>query len=71
MIVQNFDSSLIKSIAYESRVLTVLFTNGKMYAYDKVPKRVFEDFCSAQSKGKYFNENIRGEYDSEEITGVA
>jgi hypothetical protein len=62
-------SSVIGHIAYqESRSeLTVTFLNGKTYAYGLVPKRVYEDFRSAQAKGNFFNARIRDRYPARRI----
>ena len=35
---------------------------GKTLRYADVPKRVFEEFISAESKGKFFNSRIRNTY---------
>jgi hypothetical protein len=32
-----------------------------------VPSSVVDDFCDADSAGKFFNENIKGQYDSIKI----
>jgi hypothetical protein len=57
-------SSVIDFIAYEESrsELTVTFTTGKTYVYGLVPKRVYEDFRGARSKGNYFNNRIRDRY---------
>lgn len=33
-----------------------------MYQYFGVPERVFQDLVQAESKGAYFNQNIRDRY---------
>lgn len=39
--------------------LVVQFTNGKQYVYTPVSPSLNQQFVSASSKGKFFNENIR------------
>ena len=68
MLVKNLNSSIIESVSYENKVLSILLTSGRAYAYEGVPRKVFNEFCASDSKGKFYNENIRGEYDSIEIT---
>jgi hypothetical protein len=54
------NSSNLKSASFntESEDLTVVFNNGSIYEYDKVPWTKFTKFRLAESQGKYFNENI-------------
>ena len=61
------ESSTIKTIAYEGDILTIQFFNGATYQYVEVPYNIFEELKFAQSVGKYFHANIRGEFESEKI----
>jgi hypothetical protein len=63
------ESSNIAEVGYDedSKTLVVLFNNGRLYSYDEVPKKVYDDFLVAQSKGKYFIANVRGKYDYRKI----
>lgn len=58
------DSSNIAEIGYDpdSATLEVLFNNESLYQYFDVPETVYEEFLAADSKGKYFNANIRNSY---------
>lgn len=53
-------SSNLKQSTYntETEDLTVIFNNGSIYEYNKVPWTKFTKFRLAESQGKYFNENI-------------
>jgi len=53
-------SSNLKEATYntETEDLTVIFNNGSIYEYNKVPWSKFTKFRLAESQGKYFNENI-------------
>lgn len=42
--------------------LRVKFHSGGEYIYDAVPKRIYEAFINADSKGSYFYKNIRDKY---------
>lgn len=58
-------STLISRIAYEpqSKVLSVWFvTSGKRYDYEAVPAATYADFRQAFSKGRFFNDHIRGHF---------
>lgn len=54
------NSSNLKSASFntENEDLTVVFNNGAIYEYNKVPWTKFTKFRLAESQGKYFNENI-------------
>ena len=53
-------SSNLKEATYntETEDLTVVFNNGSIYEYNKVPWSKFTKFRLAESQGKHFNENI-------------
>ena len=58
------DSTTMLSVGYDSRqqILEVEFTSGAVYQYLEVPVAVFERLMGAESKGRYFNEEIRDDY---------
>ena len=60
-------SSTISEINYDGKLLTVIFNNGREYAYEGVPAKIYEDFSKAESKGKYFHENINYQYNYSRI----
>ena len=57
-------STNIRSVGYDpgSSTLEVEFNSGSIYQYLNVPKDEYEGLMSASSKGRYFNTNIKGEY---------
>jgi lysyl-tRNA synthetase, class II len=57
-------STNLKSASYdtESEVLTIVFNNGSIYEYEKVPWNIFTKFRLSESQGKYFNTNISKNY---------
>ena len=58
------ESSLILAIGYDkgTQVLEVVLRNELSYQYDGVPPEVYAAFMQAESKGKFFVENIRDAY---------
>jgi hypothetical protein len=58
-------SSSIACFCYDERnqVLVVEFKHRRIYNYYDVPQEVFEQMISAPSKGQFFLENVREEYD--------
>lgn len=55
------DSSVIATVAYDDmqRRLYIRFTTSGMYVFHDVPPATHEAFMQADSKGRYFNAEIR------------
>jgi hypothetical protein len=62
-------SSTITSVKYDddARELDITFTSGKKYRYFNVPLEVYAEFLDAGSKGKFFNDNIKGVFTFAEV----
>ena len=60
----NFDSSNVSKIGYENgtSTLQVEFHNGGIYEYFDVPENIWEEFKSAESKGQFLSQYIKGQY---------
>lgn len=59
------ESSVVASIGYDAkhRILEIEFHyNNAVYQYEDVPQRVYMEFMESDSKGKYFNQQIRKDY---------
>ena len=59
-----FDSTTLASASYDylqSR-LQLDFGDGACYTYSAVAPALFNDLISAPSKGKFFNQHIRGRF---------
>lgn len=63
-------SSAIRFYRFDAmrRELLIVFTSGRRYLYADVPKEVAAAFDAAESKGTFFNAEIRDRYDYTEIT---
>ena len=46
----------------ETRALTVSFRDGRNYTHHGVPESVYKPFLNAPSKGKFYNQYIKGIY---------
>ena len=58
------DSSVIAKVSYkaEEDTLDVVFVNESLYRYFGVPKKVYDKFMESDSKGEFFNQNIKDRY---------
>ena len=58
------DSTAVSRVDYddEARRLLVTFATGRTYAYDAVPRNVYDTMLQAPSKGRFFNSEIRDRY---------
>ncbi len=62
-------SSNIQAIGYDpnSSTLEIEFNNETLYQYQGVPQSEFDAFMNADSKGRYFNSNIRDRYPTQKL----
>ncbi|MEK6262292.1 MAG: KTSC domain-containing protein [Planctomycetota bacterium] len=62
------DSSNIEAIGYDpsSTELHVQFLKSGLYVYHDVPQDVFDAFLSSDSKGSFFNRNIKNVFSNVE-----
>lgn len=60
-------SSNIEAIGYMSGNLIVQFKNGTKYMYKNVPVRVFEQFTTAESKGRFLNAYIKSNFECDRL----
>lgn len=63
------ESTTIKSALYNfiTGSLKITFSSGTMYEYSNVPSEIYDDFCKAESQGKFLNEKIKGTYNYSKI----
>ena len=57
-------STTFSSLDYDPgrEVLEAEFLHGGVYRYYQVPQGLWLDFLSAESKGGFFSQHIRGKY---------
>ena len=58
-------SSAIRAIGYDATTsfLKITFSEGHTYDFCGVPEHVFNGLLDAPSKGRYYNDHIRGFYE--------
>lgn len=63
------DSSMANALGYdaENHVLQVEFNNGAVYQYTGVESEIWEELQETDSIGKYFNHEIKGNYQCERV----
>jgi hypothetical protein len=62
-------SDAVKDAQYQadSQTLTVKFPSGSTYQYSGVPQAVYDGLQKAESKGQYFNTEIKGKFESKKV----
>jgi len=62
-------SSALTNVTYnkDTRELDIRFVNGRTYRYSNVPSEIYEFLLKAESKGAFFNAQIRDKYDDREL----
>ena len=65
-------STSIGGLGYDpqTQTLAVEFAAGGVHHYAGVPQTVYDEMAAADSKGKYFHQNIRGKYAGTKQTDV-
>ena len=63
-------SSSLRSIGYDARTRTleVEFSGGRIYRYAPVPTHVWVELRRAESKGKYFQDHVRDDFEAERVS---
>lgn len=63
------NSSMAKAIGYnnESQTLQVEFHSGAVYQYSDVDSETWESLQAADSTGRFFNSEIKGNYDCDRV----
>jgi hypothetical protein len=66
---QAVDSSAVRSVGYDRRrrVLEVEVDGGAVYQYLDVPGREYFALISADSVGRYYNQQIKANYDFRKV----
>jgi hypothetical protein len=62
---QPVESTTMRSVGYDqtNQVLEVEFQSGTIYQYLGIPPAIYKDLLAAESKGRYFNSEIRDTYE--------
>jgi hypothetical protein len=66
---QAVDSSAVRSVGYDRRrrVLEVEVDGGTVYQYLDVPAREYFALIGADSVGRYYNQQIKANYDFRKV----
>ena len=72
MRVATVESSTLTTVAYDetSELLQLGFCSGAVYEYSGVPAAVHRALLAAPSKGRYFNDVIRGRFPFRRLRAV-
>jgi len=66
-------SSFFHSVGFnkKSQILEIEFSNGGLYEYSEIPKKIHEGLMAASSLGKYYNQYIKGQFPSKKLESVS
>jgi hypothetical protein len=53
------ESGVVRHVLHTSNIMIVEFANGNVYCSTEVPVGHYEDLVAAESKGSYFNRELR------------
>ena len=62
-------SSMMTFVKYDDDAceLDIIFTSGKTYRYLEVPSEIYDGLLDAESKGEFFNDNIKDTFIHSEV----
>jgi KTSC domain len=62
-------SSMMTFVKYDDDAgeLDITFASGKTYRYLEVPSEIYDGLLDAESKGKFFNDNIKDAFVHSEV----
>ena len=62
---QAVESTTMRSVGYDqtNQVLEIEFHTGMIYQYPDIPLVIYKALLEAESKGRYFNSEIRDTYE--------
>ncbi len=68
-VVLEVESSVITRLAFHTKgwYLIIEFKNGTVGIYHKVPPFILRELKQSNSKGRYFNQNIRKEFEYKKV----
>ena len=63
------ESTMINKYVYNfaAKTLKVEFKGGSLYEYTNVDEEVYDNLCKAESKGKFFNEQIKNNFEHTQL----
>jgi hypothetical protein len=69
LIMPYVQSSVMTFVKYDDEAceLDITFTSGKTYRYREVPLEIYDGLLEAESKGEFFNDNIKDVFAYSEV----
>jgi hypothetical protein len=64
------NSSNINKVGYDDNNLLVEYKSGVLYKYLNVPKKLYEELLNSESKGRFMNSNIKGNFEYSKIERI-
>ena len=64
------NSSNIGKIRYDAdkQLLEITFLTKKVFQYEAVPKRIWDNMLKAESVGKFFHKEVKDKFRAKQIT---
>lgn len=59
---RSVSSSNLRRVGFDEPCMYVEFKNGEVYCYQDVSYSTFDALTKAESAGKFFQQNVRGQY---------
>ena len=63
VLMEEVQSSNLKKVGHDGHDLFLEYSSGAMYKYSDVPKALYEELLTSESKGKFVNACVKGKYE--------
>lgn len=63
VLMEDVQSSNLKKVGHDNNDLFLEYSSGALYKYSDVPRSLYEELLTSESKGKFVNACIKGKYE--------
>lgn len=63
VLMEEVNSSNLRKVGHDNHDLFLEYSSGALYKYSDVPRSLYEELLTSESKGKFVNACIKGKYE--------
>ena len=63
VLMEDVNSSNLKKVGHDGQDLFLEYSSGALYKYSDVPRSLYEELLTSESKGKFVNACVKGKYE--------
>ena len=62
VLMEEVNSSNLRKVGHDGQDLFLEYSSGALYKYSDVPRSLYEELLTSESKGKFVNACVKGKY---------